>query len=151
MYGSNGDLWLGTTATSDDGDINLSDGISTSYSIQLDGAGGTIYNKSTGNGIVKAWAKINSTGTVNSCFRCNTSTASTRKLYTGQYEVDFTSVSTSIVTRPVVCTPGHTGSNAIGGYQISCTQRTGDPSSIFVVTRELNGSQLDSNFTIVVF
>ena len=151
IVGNAGDAFLGQTSSGDDGDLSLSDGASDNSAIDLEGSNGTITNKLSGNGIVKAWAKINSTGTIQSCFRCNLSTAETRKLATGQYEVDFTSVGTSIATRPVLCTPGHTSSNVLGGRQISCTLRTGDLSSIFVATNNSSGSLLDSNFTIVMF
>jgi len=150
IYGTSGDLHLGSGASGDDGDILLHDG-SSLWGVQLAGSSGTVYNKSTGNGIVKAWARINSTGTISSSYRTNTSASETRKVATGQYEVDFFPSYFNTYDRPVLCTIGHSGSTAFYASEISCTQRSGDPSSIYVVTRHYAGSVVDSNFTIVIF
>jgi hypothetical protein len=54
------------------------------------------------NGLVKAWARINFDGTIIACWRCNTDTAETNRITTGQYEVDFTPLATDITGRPLL-------------------------------------------------
>ena len=48
------------------------------------------------NGLVKAWAQINSGGTIVACWRCNTDPDLTRRVVDGVYVVDFTPLATDI-------------------------------------------------------
>ena len=150
VLGSSADIWLGSTSTGDDGDVYLHDGTSTAYSVQLTGSSGSVYNKITGNGLVKGWAQVNGDGTVSSCWRCSTSATNTSKQDTGVYEVDFT-IDADITGRPVLCSTGHNDSTINGQDSIACVQRSGDTSTVWVVTRNGAGATADSNFTVLVF
>lgn len=113
------------------------------------------------NGAVKAWAIINGDGTVARCWNCNTSLASTRRISTGVYEVDFLSLTFGdLDKRPVLASlacatpffPGLPDSQCLlfqGSIQVS--PRLGDASSYRVRTHKTDGSLVDSSFTIVVF
>lgn len=103
-----------------------------------------------GNGMVKAWARINADGSVASCWRCNTSGTETRNISTGNYEVDFTPLSTDIRSRPRMgLLDGYGGSALRGG--ISFEDRSGDPSSVFVETYDSAGTSTDESFTIIIY
>lgn len=150
LRGADGEAFLGSTTTGDDGDISLSNGTSSNFALDLEGSNGTITNIITGNGIVKAWARMNSNGTVASCYRCSTSAANTNRISLGNYEVDFT-IDANIDSRPVVCSSGHNAVSGTSGAGISCVGRTLDDSSVFVSTFSPAGTSVDSYFTIVVF
>ena len=73
--------------------------------VRLNGDAGNITNNyssnpSQSNGLVKAWARINTDGTVHSCWRCNPNSPFTTKIVTGRYHVDFTPLATDITARP---------------------------------------------------
>ncbi len=150
LRGNFADFNMGSTVSGQDGDISLSNGTSSSVALDLEGSSGSISNIITGNGVVKAWAQINADGTVNSCHRCNASITQTNNISTGTYEVDFV-ISTDISARPVVCSAGITASLGTSAYQINCVGRSGDPSSIFVITKTALGINTNSSFTAVVF
>jgi hypothetical protein len=149
LYG-NGGAYLGSTGYS--GYLALDNGTNRWSSIQLEGSNGNVVNQFGGNGVVKAWARINADGTVASCYRCDPSAAETQLILglTGSYEVDFTPLGTDISSRPWSCSLG-TGAvfGAIG--QIGCVQRSGDASSIFVDIRNTTGAAANQAFTVVVF
>ena len=145
-----GQAYLGNTGSS--GTLYLDNGTASWNSIVLAGSTGNVTNQLGGNGLVKAWARINADGTVASCWRCNLEADETRLIsgFTGSYEVDFTPVGTDIRDRPWTCSLG-TGAvfGAIG--QIGCVQRSGDASSIFVDTRNTLGAADNLPFTVVVY
>ncbi len=147
LYGT-GQAFLGSFGTS--GSLSLDNGTGSWSSIVLSGSSGNLTNQFGGNGLVKAWARINANGTVASCYRCNAAAAETQSLGTGFYEVDFTPVGTDISSRPWSCSLG-TGAvfGAIG--QIGCVQRSGDPSSLFVDIRGTTGLGADQAYTVVVY
>jgi hypothetical protein len=151
MPGSTADVRFGSTVSGDDGDLSLSDGSADNFAIDLEGSSGTIYNKLSGNGLVKGWARINADGTVASCWNCTTSTSETQNLGTGAYEVDFPFIGADISSRPVLCAAGHTGVFGAAAFQIYCVQRSLDPSSIYLQTRNATGTLVDSPFTVVVY
>jgi hypothetical protein len=147
------DLELGSgysTYPGDDGDIELFDGQG-NIDIDLNGSTGTIVNSFTGNGIVKAWARVGSDGIVDSCYRCTTSTTESQRLNAGRYEIDFTSLGTDIRDRPWTCSLGNGGTTSETGRSINCVQRNGDTSSVFVNIRNSTGTDTDSPYTIVVY
>ncbi len=148
MDGSFGQITLGGAGSTEDGDLTVLDNDGTS-SIILDGSSGNVTNQIGGNGLIKAWARINSDGTVASCFRCNQSTAETRKLSTGSYEVDFT-IATDITSRPLGAIVDHHGySVSFGTAQVG--YRSGDTSSVWVITRYPDDAYYDRPFTVVVY
>ena len=70
----------------------------------------------------------------------------------GWYEVDFTPLAEDITSRPVACTGGHLGNDVPTTPTITCTTRTGDPSSINVFrTISSSGNFIDMDFTIIIF
>jgi hypothetical protein len=132
------------------GYLALDNGKGSFSSISLSGSSGDVTNQFAGNGLVKAWARINFTGTVASCYRCNTDTVETRRLGGGLYEVDFTPVGTDITGRPWTCSLG-TGAVGDANGSIACTARFGDPSSIYVTTINTIGQLGDKDYTVVVY
>jgi hypothetical protein len=143
-----GSAYLGNSGHS--GTLFLDNGGASWSSIVLSGSSGNLTNQFAGNGLVKAWARINSTGTVASCYRCSAAAADTNRIVLGAYEVDFTPVGTDISGRPWTCSLGNGAVfGAIG--QIGCVQRSGDPSSIFVDIRNTTGAAADAAFTVVVY
>jgi hypothetical protein len=149
LYGY-GQAYLGSSSHS--GYLALDNGSSSWSSINLYGSSGDVINQLNGNGVVKAWARLNADGTVASCYRCDPSAAETRKIagFTGAYEVDFTPVGTDISGRPWTCSLG-TGAVFGASGEISCVQRAGDPSSVFVDVRTSAGVSADQPYTIVVY
>jgi hypothetical protein len=105
----------------------------------------------TGNGMLKAWARINADGTVASCWRCNTVPTETQSLPgTGTYEVDFTPVGTDISGRPRMAVLDNLGTGSTSG-SISLADRAGDPSSVYVVTLDTTGGAADRPFVLIIF
>jgi hypothetical protein len=105
-----------------------------------------------GNGMVKAWARINADGTVASCWRCNQDTNETRRLAMGGYEVDFTPLSTDIRGRPrmaILDAFGAIYSFAGGGIRVS--DNFADPSSVIVNIYDPDGNDQDSSFDLIIF
>lgn len=147
LYGG-GQAYLGSSGSS--GSLSLDNGTASWSSIVLSGFNGTLTNQFAGDGLVKAWARINANGTVASCYRCNAAAAETQTLGTGIYEVDFTPVGTDISSRPWTCSLGNGAVfGAIG--QIGCVQRSGDPSSLFVQTTGTTGTGANQAYTVVVY
>ena len=145
-----GQAYLGNTGSS--GTLYVDNGTASWNSIVLAGSTSSVTNQFNGNGIVKAWARINADGAVASCYRCNGDTGETRLIsgFTGAYEVDFTPVGTDISGRPWTCSLGNGATfGAIG--QISCVTRSGDASSIFIDTRNTVGDSANLAFTVVVY
>ncbi len=141
------DLTVG--GINEDGDIFVTDdaGVTT---IQLDGDTGTITNGPEGNGLVKAWARINADGTIASCWNCSPQPTLTNRISTGSYEVGFT-FAADITSRPFVCSPGHGDSVAALAHGIYCTDRFDNKSQIFVHTEDATGAETGSDFTIVIY
>lgn len=148
LDGSSARILLGDTTRP--GEFRMFDNAG-SAAIELDADTGDVTNPLFGDGLVKAWCRINADGTFDSGFRCNSSVAETRKLSgTGTYEVDFTPLSSAISDRP------HVVSCSDGGFLVSCEEitsvrRNGDASSLFVRTLNSDGIEVDSAFTVVIF
>ena len=147
LFGT-GQAYLGNSGAS--GYLALDDGTAHWASINLYGSTGDVVNQLNGNGVVKAWARMNGDGTVASCYRCSTSPTDTQRFSAGTYEVDFTPVGTDISSRPWTCSLG-TGAVFGASGEISCVQRAGDPSSLFVSVRNSAGTSVDQAYTIAVY
>ncbi len=80
-----------------DGDLTVR-AADKSLGVKFDGDTGTASNSFSGDGLVKAWARINADGKVDSCYRCDPT--GTKILGPGRFEVDFTPLSTDIRSRP---------------------------------------------------
>ena len=149
LDGQLGFIQLGSP--NEDGDLRLWDNSpDNDLSINLDGGSGNVSNQLGGNGLVKAWARINSSGTVASCYRCNVSAAATQRLFTGQYEVSFSPLGTDIRSRPRLATLGTLGAIILDG-EISMANRSADNTSVFVATLDSAGTYSNKSFTIVIF
>jgi hypothetical protein len=144
---ASGTMSLGTTT--DDGDLYLRNS-SGSNTISMDGTTGTLTNDFAGNGLVKAWARINSDGTVASCWRCNTSVSETYNTGTGYYYVDFT-FATDISSRPLSATIDSHSTGLISHGEIMTGFVSGDPSSVWVRTASETGTAGNRPFTLVIY
>jgi hypothetical protein len=124
--------------------------------VELNASNATVTNlfdngQNKSNGLVKAWAQINADGTIAACWRCNTSTAETNRITTGQYEVDFTPLSTDITGRPrLAALDGHTTSTVTDGT-ITLADRSGDPSSVFLRSHDQAGNFADKPFVLMIY
>ena len=98
-----------------------------------------------------ACCQINANGTPRPAgsFRCTLSSAQTQRVGVGQYEVDFTPVSTDIrnYARSAVLDTQSTGFT-VG--EITVADRAGDPSSVFVATFTSGGAFADRAFDICI-
>ena len=149
MQGSSGFIQLGSN--DEDGDLQLFDNSPDNpLSINLNGATGNVSNQFAGNGVVKGWARITAAGAVASCYNCDV--GQTNGFGSGQYEVDFTPIGADITSRPWVCSVGNGTQSVFPRVdQIGCVGRAGDPSSVFVEIENDAGTNVDRDFTIVVF
>ncbi len=132
-----------------DGDLIVRDSSKVS-SVQIDGDTGDVTNSFAGNGLVKAWARINSNGSVASCWRCNPAATSLIS-NPGSYQVDFTPVSTDITGRPRLATLDNHNGTATSNGEISMADRAGNASAVLVGTRLSNGAVFNQSFVIVLF
>jgi hypothetical protein len=83
-------------------------------------------------------------------FRCNLSTLETRRLANGQYEVDFTPVSTD-VTRFVKHATLDTQTTGSFTGTIGVADRAGDPSSVFVLIQNNAGVNTNAGFNLCLY
>lgn len=145
------DISIGTA--SNDGDLSVKSAAGTP-GVSLDGDTGNVTNSLAGNGLAKAWALIDTDGTVVSCYRCNLDPAETQNLSEGVYEVDFTPLGTDVRGRPRLCSPG-----GLDSSDNTCSTRdSGDLSSVLVqitdvpqVFANIQGKPQNGPFTLVIF
>jgi hypothetical protein len=105
---------------------------------------------SKSNGLVKAWARINANGTVESCWRCNKDPAQTGRLDVGFYEVDFTPLATDITERPRLATlDGHV--DAIPPGTIDLGGDITNASGVRVFTQDPEGVLSDRPFVLMIY
>jgi hypothetical protein len=121
--------------------------------VQLQATTGNVLNRfanaaARSNGLVKAWAEINPDGTIAACWRCSTDPADTGSIGTGLYEVDFTPLDTDISGRPRSGTID--GGASVAGM-IGLADRFGDPSSVFVVTRNTANAAANLAFVLLIY
>jgi len=149
LRGQYGDIILGGSGSNEDGDLTIRDNDGSS-SIILDGASGNATNQLGGNGLIKAWARINSNGTVASCWRCNTNASYTFNSSPGYYYVDF-NFTTDITSRPLsaVIDSHSVGSITHGNIQLG--YRSGDSSAVWVRTSSETGTAGNRPFTLFVY
>jgi hypothetical protein len=101
------------------------------------------------NGLVKAWAKINSDGTIAACWRCNTDGSETFRVSTGLYEVDFTPLATDISGRPRAATVS--GAGSIPQAVIRVADIASDASSLNVATNTPGGALTNAPFVLIIY
>ncbi len=150
LHGGLGFIQLGSPTQA--GNLRLwDDDPDNDLSIILDGASGNVSHQLAGNGLVKAWARINSNGTVASCYRCNASSVVTGNPSTGDYEVSFSPLGTDIRSRPRLATLDSHSLGPPGGGQISMANRNSEDTSVFVATTNSAGASSNKAFTIIIF
>ena len=147
LNGSGANVTLGSAGNP--GDLTLRDNSGVS-SITMTGSSGTVTNSLSGNGVVKAWARINADGSIAACYRCS---ASGTGLVTGAfadfYEVDFTALSSDISSRPRLVTVDTADTVFQAPAAAGVATRIGDFSSVAV--RFSSSSDVYRDFTIVIF
>jgi hypothetical protein len=125
--------------------------------VELNATNGNVTNlfsneETKSNGLVKAWAVINSDGTIAACWRCNKDPNETRRIGLGEYEVDFTPLATDIRGRPRVSAPDG-GKNRSGFVVILSAALNPDDSSTVQVTTGVatTGAPTNTPFTLAIF
>lgn len=161
-----GDLKARISLSEDDQDGRLRVRTRTGITmVELEGRDANVTNRffnepGLGNGLVKAWARIDHKGNVIACWRCNLDDAETQQLSDGRYEVDFTPLGPDIGERPrSAIVNGHKppfGAAAPGdappGAVAMIGLRQGDVSSVEVITRRLdNGDRISWPFTVLIY
>lgn len=107
-------------------------------------------DENQGNGLVKAWARINVSGTILACWRCNKDPSETGRLGTGNYVVDFTPLSTDIRGRPRAVTADAHSQQSVAVLQ--SYDRFDDASSVQVLAvAPSTGNLVDTVFTLLVY
>lgn len=129
-------------------------------SVSLDIQGDATQDLS-GNGFVKAWARINSDGTVLNCYKCNSSNIETKKISTGTYEVNFAPLSSDITSRPRMAVIDSRSVYGSAGKIISLANRCDtwefvfcskeDKSSVSIIIQDHAGTYSDAAFTIFIY
>jgi hypothetical protein len=143
---SNGTLTLGSGTGSeagDDGDLHILSGFGTT-AITLNGSNGNVSQADTGNGFVKAWARVSPSGTLLS----NHGVAGVQKEGTGTY---FVNLDDEHLDRPMTATlDGHNSTPTIGFISIGLDDgfHTGTKQ---VLTWDHTGTLADRAFNLVVY
>jgi hypothetical protein len=138
----------------DEGRLRLRNGDGDT-AVQLRATNGNVTNlfsndENESNGLVKAWARINSDGTILGCWRCNKDPDETRRIDTGNYEVDFTPLSTDIRGRPRAVTLDGAGQQSVAVLQ--SYDRVGDASSVQVlVILATAGGPTNTQFALLIY
>lgn len=101
------------------------------------------------NGIVKAWAKIASDGSVVSCYNCDKDTSVTFQVATGAYRVAFTPLG-NIFSRPRTATLDTHQYGLILG-EIGLAADASNPNALFVLTADSVGTNTDKSFTVIIY
>lgn len=137
--------------TGNPGDIFVRDTTNIN-TVTITGSSGTVSNSLAGNGVVKAWCQVSATGNFIAGYRCNSSVTETRRITDpGNYEVDFTALSSDIRSRSYVISCTDPDASSIGCEEVTGVARSGDTSSIFVQTRNSDGTTVNSVFTILIY
>lgn len=101
-----------------------------------------------GDGFVKAWARINSDGTVASCYKCNP--AGTTHAGTGNYVVDFAPLTSNIAGRPRSATLDTLSTGTIAGF-IGVADSIALSSGVWVSTEDTTGADADLSFSLIIY
>lgn len=139
LSGNSGALILGGGGTA--GDVLVRDGAAVT-NFAVDGITGDVTNAFGGEGLAKAWCKVDGDGNLLAGFRCTSAT----RFVSGVYFVDFTALATDITSRPflVSCTSQATS----GTCQDAQASYSADDLSRIVVTTDTAD---DGAFTLVIF
>ena len=148
--GNEGLIWLGNPiADSPGGQLALRDSTG-QIAIHLVGHLANVTNKLAGNGTIKAWARIDASGWVHSCWRCDPHQKSTKRLWEGTYRVSFSPLGPDIRSRPrLAVLDGHGTWESTG--QVTLRDESPYPQVLNVLTRNSSGDAADRAFTVFVF
>lgn len=149
LSGLYGAIYLGSD--SEDGDIILMDSSPVQTSIAMDGQTGNATNQLDGNGFVKGWARINSDGTVLSCWRCDPDPSKTFRSSAGIYNVSFAGIASDIRSRPKAATlDSHDPSGQV--LTFICVSEGFNNSSVLVKTTDhVSADFSDRAFNVFVY
>ncbi len=156
LDGNQGWAKLGNAGGSEDGDLWIYD-YNGDRSIYMDGNTGDVVNdKLGGNGLVKAWAKINANGTVHSCWRCDPNRTSAQTCGGAgihfSYKVSFLPLGADIQSRPRLATlDGFESGESSGQIDLIGNTASGQTDKIGVYTRNSSGDCAHRGFTLFVF
>ena len=141
-----GNWWLGQA-----GNLKLTNSRG-AETVAIDGQSGNATNTFASNGFIKAWAMINSDGTIRDCWRCNRDPVETRRLATGLYEVDFTPLATDIRSRPKMAIAYNNDTGGTGFVNVGLNDSHDSSTVIVNVGKSYNvGEWYDYPFTIMIF
>ena len=104
--------------------------------------------RTTGEGAVKAWARVASDGSVVSCYQCDP--AQSGRTAKGSYEVDFSPASADITGWPRLGTLDSLGFATTDG-QVTLADKAGETSKVVVETADFEGSSKDRSFTVMLY
>jgi len=148
LDGRTGGIRLG--GNGEDGDLIVYDNTNTE-TFRVNGQSGSATNELSSNGLVKAWARINSDGTVLSCWRCDQAVSATFQLSTGSYLVDFSPLGPDIQSRPrTAIIDSHDTSVAAPGA-IRLANSSPSTRVLVLTTDVIDGTSADRPFTVFVF
>ncbi len=139
LDGRTGRILLG--ALGEDGDLIVNDGNAVE-TIRLNGANGTVTNNEDGNGLIKAWAKVDDDGTLVSCWRC----VDSFRLIAGSYLVQFNE---DIGSRPRTATiDSH---SLFDPFPATIRLSDVDSDTVSVRTADNTNALVDRAFTLVIY
>lgn len=123
------------------GNLVLSDDTG-AVTLRLDSANGNVTNAAGGEGLVKAWARIEADGDVASCWRC----ASASHPLAGRYTVEF---DVAVGSRPLAATIDGHGVELLPQGVISVSQFGGN--TVQVNIADVAGAASNQPFTLIVY
>jgi hypothetical protein len=144
--GRTGSIRLG--GNNEDGDLIVYDNADVE-TIRLDGQSGNVTNLLSGDGLVKAWARISSDDSVFSCYRCNP--AATFAVEYGEYQVDFSPLGESIRSRPRVAVIDSHQPDIQSGGAITIRDSDTLASALVVHTYSSLSQPIAKAFTVIIY
>lgn len=132
----------------EDGDLIVYDSSDTE-TVRINGESGTATNALEGNGLIKAWAEIDSTGSVVDCWRCDSS--ATVGLDLGVYHVDFSPLAADIRGRPrLAVLDTHDTDLQLAAY-VSVRDSITSTSALVVSTEAAPSGPANRAFTVFIY
>lgn len=145
LDGRTGAVLLG--GSGEDGDLVIYDNTDTE-TFRVNGQTGSATNTLSGNGLVKAWARINANGSVLSCWRCDPT--ETFRLAEGSYIVSFAPLGLNLHGRPrsAIVDSHTTGVSLPGVVRLANSEST----TVHALTGSLPlADSADRAFTVFIF
>jgi len=118
-------------------------------SLTVTGAEGTIANRLEGQGLVKAWARLNADGSLLDCYRCDATGTGKRAL--GTYDINFSPLAADIRDRPrAAVLDTHSDDAPVLGF-IGVGNVSGETARVRVSTGDTAGPAVDQAFTVLIY